>query len=507
MRILLAQMSHETNTYSPVPTPLSRFSRGEPQPPEGADAVALLRGTGTCVGGYIAACEAAGAAYVMSIAAASPPSSPVDDDAYEYMTSKIVDAIDSSYDAVMLDLHGAMVTQSHEDGEGELLRRIRARHPSIPICVALDMHANLYPDIVGLSTVVTGYHTYPHIDTFETAKLAGDLLVATVNGEIKPRMAWGNVPMLPHVMRQGTDDFPNRELQARAEAMQAEGALSVALFTGFPHADITNAGLSVVVVTDDDAASAARYRDELLDQAWGDRAAFVYELEALETSVARAKALGDADSEPEDGPVILLDHYDNTTSGGTMDTTEVLAEILTQGLEDVAAFGIFDPQAVDAMTQAGVGAQVTLRLGGKTPMPSIPRQSKPLEVTGSVKLISDGRFTATGPMNRGAEMQMGRCAVLDTGNVQIVVVSRHVEPFDPGCFHSVGIVPEHKRYVMLKSRIHYRAGFKKMARAIVECAGTGVCTSDYSEIEFSNVRRPIYPLDNINAADWRQVGD
>ena len=507
MRILIAQMSHETNTYSPVPSPLARFSRGGSEPPEGKAAVALLRGTGTCVGGYIAACEAAGADYVMSIAASSPPSGPVHNDAYDYMTGKIVGAIDASYDAVMLDLHGAMVTESHEDGEGELLRRIRAVHPDVPICVALDMHANLYPDIVGLSTIVTGYHTYPHIDTYETAKLAGDLLLATVQGGMKPHMAWGNVPMLPHVMRQGTDDFPNRELQARAEEMQAEGALSVALFTGFPHADITNAGLSVVVVTDDDAAMAERFRDELLDQAWSDREAFVYELEALETSVTRAKALGESDAEPGDGPVILLDHYDNTASGGTMDTTEVLAEILRQGLEDVAAFGIFDPEAVDAMIAAGVGATVTLSLGGKTPMPSIPRQSKPLEVTGTVKLISDGRFIATGPMNRGAEMQMGRCAVLDTGKAQIVVVSQHVEPFDPGCFHSVGIVPEHKTYVMLKSRIHYRAGFKKMARALVECAGVGVCTSDYSEIEFANVRRPIYPLDNINAADWRQIGD
>jgi len=108
-------------------------------------------------------------------------------------------------------------------------------------------------------------------------------------------------------------------------------------------------------------------------------------------------------------------------------------------------------------------------------------------------------------MNHGAQMQMGRCAVLDTGKVEIVIVSRHVEPFDPGCFNSVGIIPERKRFVMLKSRIHYRAGFKTMAREIVECAGVGVCTSDYSELDFQKVRRPVYPLDNINAADWRSL--
>ena len=502
MRILIAQMSHETNTFSPVPTPLARFSRGAAQPPEGEQALALLRGTGTCVGGYIAACEAVGARIDMGIAASSSPSGAVDDAAFDFMTAKIVGAVESHHDAVMLDLHGAMVTRSHEDGEGELLRRLRAAHPDVPICVALDMHANLYDDIVSLSNIITGYHTYPHIDTFDTAKRAGELLIATLRGEHQPVMVWGNLPMLPHVMRQGTDDQPNQQLQTRAAQMEQQGALSVALFTGFPHADIHNAGLSVVVVSDGDEAQALAWRDELLDQAWADREAFVYKLEPLTESVARAKLAAQQDG---DGPVILLDHYDNTASGGTMDTTEVLAEILAQDLDDVAAFGIYDPQAVEAMIAAGVGASISLEIGGKTLMPMIPRQSKALAVSGVVKLISDGRFTATGPMNRGAQMQMGRCAVLDTGKVEIVIVSRHVEPFDPGCFNSVGIIPEGKRFVMLKSRIHYRAGFKAMAREIVECAGVGVCTSDYSELDFQHVRRPVYPLDNINTADWRDL--
>jgi microcystin degradation protein MlrC len=502
VRILIAQMSHETNTFSPVPTPLVRFSRGEAQPPEGEQALALLRGTGTCVGGYIAACEAAGAQIDMGIAAAAPPSGAVDDEAFDAMCAKIVGAVEPHHDAVMLDLHGAMVTQSHEDGEGELLRRLRAAHVDVPVCVALDMHANLYEDIVALSNIITGYHTYPHVDTYETAKRAGELLLATLRGKHTPVMVWGHLPMLPHIMRQGTDDFPNQQLQARAAQMEEQGALSVALFTGFPHADISNAGLSVVVVSDGDDKQALAWRDELLDQAWREREAFVYKLEPLSESVARAKV---AAQQAGDGPVILLDHYDNTASGGTMDTTEVLAEILAQDLDDVAAFGIYDPDAVAAMIAAGVGAHIEIEVGGKTPMPLIPRQSKPLALRGIVKLVSDGRFTATGPMNRGAQMQMGRCAVLDTGKVEVVIVSRHVEPFDPGCFNSVGIIPERKRFVMLKSRIHYRAGFKNMVREIVECAGVGVCTSDYSELDFKHVHRPVYPLDQINTADWRDL--
>ena len=234
-----------------------------------------------------------------------------------------------------------MVTESLEDGEGEFLKRLRAIDPMTPIAVSLDMHANLYDAMIANATVVTGYRTYPHIDTYETAKLAGEILLRAMRGEVKPVMAWGNEPMLPHVMRQGTDDHPNKELQHRCAAMSAEGALAASLFTGFPHADITNAGLSAVVVTDGDCKLAEELRDELLGRAWVEREAFVYQIEPLQQSVARAKAM--PPSQPGEGPIVLLDHYDNCASGGTMDTTAVLAEILRQGLEDVAAFAIYRP--------------------------------------------------------------------------------------------------------------------------------------------------------------------
>ncbi len=167
------------------------------------------------------------------------------------------------------------------------------------------------------ANVVAGYQTYPHVDMHGTGLRAGDALVRLIKGQAKPTTAWGNVPMLPHVMRQGSADEPNKSLQARAQAMEAEGALCASLFVGFPHADIANAGLSVVVTTDNDLALAERYRDELLQAAWEQREAFVYKLEKLEDSVARAKAMPASGK----GPVILLDHYDNAASGGPMDTT------------------------------------------------------------------------------------------------------------------------------------------------------------------------------------------
>jgi microcystin degradation protein MlrC len=492
MRLLIAMIKHETNTFSPVPTPLSRF-----RPLHREAAIRAYRGTGTGLGAYLDLAEREGAEIVLPIAAGASPSGPVEDAAYAHITDAICEAAArGGFDGILLDLHGAMVTESLEDGEGEFLKLVRTIDPVTPIAVSLDMHANLYDAMIFNATVVTGYRTYPHLDTYETAKLAGEILLRAIRGEVNPVMAWGNVPMLPHVMRQGTDDHPNKELQHRCAAMSAEGALAASLFTGFPHADITNAGLSVVVVTDGDRRFAEDLRDELLDRAWVEREAFVYKIEPLQQSVARAKEV--PAPQAGDGPIVLLDHYDNCASGGTMDTTAVLAEILRQGLEDVAVFAIYDPTAVQQAIAAGIGAEVTLSIGGKIKMPSIPAESPPLSVTGTVKTISNGRYKNRGPMARGVAMDMGAAVVLDTGPAEIVLISRHVEPSDLNCLLSLGIDPLQKRYVMLKSRIHWRAGLGAMAKAVVECSGIGVCTSDYGQLQFQKVRRPIYPLDLPN---------
>lgn len=492
MHIVIAQMKHETNTFSPVPTPLGRFASGSPLPLEGEAAIRAMRGTGSAIGAFIELAQKAGATITVPVAGNAWPSGPVEDQAFESMAGRICDAVAAGCDAILLDLHGAMVTASHDDGEGELLTRLRRLAPKTPIGVALDMHTNLYPEIVANSNVIAGYQTYPHVDVYETGRRAGGALFAMLEGRVRPAMAWGQRPMLPHVMRQSSLDTPNREIQARAAQMERQGALCASLFVGFPHADIVNAGLSAVVVTDNDPALARRWTDELLDMAWRDRAKWVYEVEPLEKSLARAAALNAAGGSR---PVVLLDHYDNAASGGTMDTMAVLGGIIASGLEDVAAFAVCDPQAVGEMRKAGLGARVTLPLGGRMDMPSLGLKGQPLEVSGTVKNLSNGQFRNRGPMSRGVLMDMGPSAVLDTGKVEIVVISRQQEPNDLECFASQGIDPTKKRYLMLKSRVHWRAGFGDLAQTIVECAGVGVCTSDYSVLDFKRVRRPIYPLD------------
>ncbi|AUT44554.1 M81 family metallopeptidase [Achromobacter sp. AONIH1] len=491
MRWLLAMIKHETNTYSPVPTPLERFFRGNPEILAGERAIRAYENTDSGLGGYIEVARREGAEIVLPVAAESWPSGPASAETHERLCRLVLDEVErGGFDAILLDLHGAMVAEGVEDAEGDLLRRLREIDPTTPVAVTLDMHANLYDDIVRHATVISGFHTYPHVDIHAAGLRAANVIVRTLKGEIKPVMRWGNKPMLPHVMRQGTHAEPNKSLQERCIALEAQGVLAASVFVGFPHADIREAGLSAVVCTDGKAEQAEQLRDELLERAWNARADWVFHPEPLEAAITRAKAV-------TQGPVVLLDHYDNTGSGGTMDTTAVLAEMLRQGLDNAVFYAICDPQAAREAAAAGVGSQIRIKLGGKVAMPAIRQASEPLEISGRVKLVFDGVYLNRGPMYRGVRNDTGLTVVIDTGSVEIVVVSRHQEPFDVNCLLSAGIDPLQKRYVALKSRVHWRAGFSDMATDIIECTGVGVTTSDYGQLEFKRVRRPIYPLDPL----------
>ena len=420
------------------------------------------------------------------------PSGPVADDAYARMSESILEAVAKGCDAIMLDLHGAMVTESSPDGEGTLLTQVRAAAPHTPICVTCDLHANLTQAMVDNCDALIGYKTYPHTDMFEVGTTVGEILLAKLAGEADPVMAWGRVPVLSQTLRQGTVDEPFKTLIAMTREAEDSGEVMAAtVFGGFALADIRDAGISCVTIADGDKSKAEAVVERLRAKMWEQRGEHLYNHEPLTEAVARAKEI-------EDGPVVLLDHADNTGSGGNQDVMTVIEEVIRQDLDDVAVGGLWDPCAVQQMMAAGIGATVTLELGGKTDMPSIDRRGEPLLVTGKVKVLSDGEWVVRGPMYTGLVVQMGPTAVLDTGKMQIVIVSLHHEPWDQGIFLSVGIDPAQKRYVLLKSRIHYRAGFAPIATHTITLDGVGVTTSDNSLLRYENVRRPIYPLDNIN---------
>jgi microcystin degradation protein MlrC len=486
-KIVIAMMMHETNTFSPVPTPLASFGRMGAM--AGDAAIAEFTGTNTQIGGFIGVARDIGADFAVPMAASAHPSGLVQEAAYEEMCGAIVGAIRQGCDAAFLALHGAMVAEHFDDGEGELLRRIRAIAPDLPIAVGLDFHAQMTAAMVDNATVVTGYRTYPHIDMGHTAERAARTLVRAMNGEVQPKMVWGFRPMLTSTLSHTPSRQPMKDIMDRANTAEDSGhVLNASVFGGFPQADIPHLSCSAVIVCDRRIAEGEILLNQLLDTAWERREAFLYTGEKLSAQVARAKTL-------DGGPIILADHGDNTASGGTQDVMSVVEEAIKQGLQDVAAGPIWDPISVARMIEAGVGATVTLELGGKVDMPQLNLKGKPLKVTGTVKCITDGEFVVTGPMATGTKVRMGRTAVLDTGAMQIVVSENRSEPYDLGVFTHCGIDPRRKKYVLIKSRQHFRAGFEPIARHIVMCDGDGVTSSDLKLFDYKKRRQPLYPFE------------
>lgn len=491
MNILAARMNHETNTFSPVPTPLASF--GPDGPTFGEQALAQARGSRTGLGAFIAAAEARGDRITVALNATANPSGRVADAAFERMAASIVDAARAGCDLILLDLHGAMATESFDDGEGELLRRLRAVAPGTPIAVALDLHGNITQAMIDGADVMVGFKTYPHIDMFETGAHAARLALRMIDSGRRPALAWRQLPLLSHTLRSATGEGAMQRAVQRARELEDQGLDAVSVFAGFSLADIRDAGVSVVVSGPDPQAAQAA-ADALARQIWMDRAGFVYTSAPLAASVAQARALRAANPSAH-GPVLLLDHGDNVMSGGSCDTTTVLEECLRQGLRRIGAGPLADPPTVAQAIAAGVGERLTVQLGNKLPLGLDGAQRPPLALDVRVRAIGDGRFRISGPIYTGETWAMGRTVVLEHAAGTLVVSERPMEPLDLGVFTSVGVDPTDFDFLILKSRMYCRPSFGPIACGLVECDSRGVTSSDYGLFRFTRVRRPVYPLD------------
>ena len=487
MKIIAARLNHETNTFSPLATPLSAF--GPDGPTYGRAAFEAARGTRTGLGAFIDAAAARGDEVTVVVNATANPSGTVEAPAYERLAGSIVDAVRGGCDAVLLDLHGAMVAAGVDDGEGELLRRIRAVAPEVPLAVALDLHGNITQAMVDAADVMVGFKTYPHVDMYETGAHAARLLFGWLDGGARPHVAWAQPPLLSHTLRSATGEGAMQRAVQRARQMEAGGLLAASVFAGFSLADIRDAGLSIVTVgrNRDEAQEAA---DELARQAWAERDGFVYRSEPLADSVERARRLGQPGR-----PVLLLDHGDNVMSGGTCDTTTLLEECLRQGMTGIGVGPLADPATVARAFGAGIGARIKVSLGNKVPQGLPAPQAPPLECEVTVRALGDGRFRISGPIYTGETWSMGRTAVLAHEAFTAVVSERPMEPLDLAVFESVGVDPRGFNFLLLKSRMYCRPTFVPISAGLVECDSRGVCSSDYGLFRFTKLRRPIYPLD------------
>ncbi len=456
MRLFLAMLSHETNTFSNIPTDRGQFEARNLH--YGGEIIEAYRGTGTCLGGMIEAAARLGATLLPSVAAAASPAGLVTKDIYGHVKERMLRDLKAAgaVDGVLLDLHGAMVPEGLDDGEGDLIKAVRAVvGPAVPIAVTLDFHGNLSDAMVRGADLLNGYKTYPHVDMGERGVEATEQLVAIIGRRLTPTAALRKPPLLPPLGNQGTARGPMRRLYDLAADMEKDPkVISISIFAGFPLADIPDAGFGVYVVTDNDQALAERLADEIAETAWKHRHEFIHT--ALPVREAVAKALAAPGK-----PIVLADMADNTGGGAAGDGTEILRELVRVGARSAVVACLWDPKAAALCAQAGVGASVTLDVGGKVD----DRHGAPLRVTGVVRALSDGRFVHRGPMARGLPGRLGTTAVLD---IKILVV---------------------------KSTIHYRAAFEPIASEIIEVDAPGLSSSNLARFDFKRIRRPIFPLD------------
>lgn len=488
--VLTAEFSHESNTFSRCPADYAAFlDRGVRL---GEDAIAERGNANTPIAGFLDIGRPAGWRVIHAISAAAQPSGPVTREAFDRIAGVIVETAKEhagEIDGVLLGLHGAMVPEFCEDGEGELLERLRAvLGPDVPIGITLDPHANVTRKMTELANIVVSYKTYPHVDVRETGKLAAGIMQRTMTGEIRPVTLRAERPMLEEVNGGRTDIGPMVERIAKARAYEKEpGVFAVSVNGGFGNADIEEVGPTVLVTCEGDRDRHQAFAEALVDDMWQRRFEKVTDFLSVEDAVAEARSYV-----ATSGPLIIADYADNPGGGGYGDATGLLKGMIEADLEDACFGPMVDPEVAAELSKGRPGSTVSVRLGGKVD-PEIG--GGPLELTGTLVSVSDGAYVGDGPMLGGLRGSWGACAVLRVGDIEILVTTIRSQMTDLQQFRAFGIDPAAKRVVGLKSMQHFRAAFEPIAGKVTVCDSGALCTPDLSKLPYRRVRRPLFPLD------------
>lgn len=493
-RVLIAQFMHETNTFSVLPTTLEDYRRRWLV--QGAELATRFAGTHTEIGGLLDAAAQHGWDLVPALAANATPSGRLTAQTWAWIRDAIVDAARAAgrIDGICLACHGAAVAEACDDPEGELLHALReVVGPDVPIAMTLDLHANITERMARLSSALISYRTYPHVDQYERAQQAAALVQATMDGRIRPKGLMRQPATLSGTGEgRTTEPGPMTELLALAEAFEREpGIHVVSVQAGFMPSDIPNVGPSVAVSHEPWALARAEAIAQQMAQAiWDRRHRHNTPMWTVEQAVAQA-LVHDAAT----GPLVIADGTDNPGGGAYGDATRLLQALIAHGVDGVAVGTMFDPGAVAAARAAGVGAVVDLRLGGHHD----PAFGAPLAVRAQVVSLSDGDFVNDGPMQRGVRMSMGPTAVLRVGGVEVVTVSSRLQTTDLQVFLSQGIDPRRCRVLVVKSVQHFRAAYAPIAGDIIVVDSGALCSPDVRRFAYTKLRRPVFPLDDVEA--------
>lgn len=492
MRVAVGGFQHETNTFAPSKADYAAFEAGGGWPgvQYGESLFGAVEGANIPAAGAIEALRALGHSLVGTAWAAASPSAHVTAEAFERILGELIQRLKSALpvDGMYLDLHGAMVVETFDDGEGELLRRVReALGPRVPVVVSLDLHANVTQRMVDLADGLVAYRTYPHVDMAATGARAARLLDAILRTGDRPRRSFHQLGYLTGIPSQCSFIEPCRTLYSELENLEARSGAVLSFTPGFPMADFADCGMAVFGYGAPQAVDALR---GMVADAEKD---FAMELHEAPDAVRRAKRRGEPGR-----PVVLADTQDNPGAGGNGDTTGLLRALIEQRAEDAVLGMLIDAPSARRAHEAGQGATAAFALGGLSRIAG----DSPLSGEFTVERLGDGRFTCTGPMFKGFRMTLGPMALLRSRaapGVRVVLASRKCQAADQEMFRTLGVEPRASRIVALKSSVHFRADFEPIAREVLVVKAPGPALADPAEFHWTKLRkgvrlRPLGPV-------------
>jgi microcystin degradation protein MlrC len=488
-KILSAEFSHETNTFNVYPTTLDSFTNRLLL--DGKQAIAQLGSKNTALAGLLDV----GAEHNWQIehcfSASAGPGGKVTSHAFDEILKPLVQRFSQQWDGVFLMLHGAMVTDFFDDGEGEILCKVRAAlGPDIPIAVTLDPHANVTSKMCQLAQILVSYTTYPHVDMRETGQRAARILQRALLKEIQPQTLRAHRPMLEEVNGGRTDIGPmiERHRLAREYEQQAD-VHAVSINGAFASADICELGPTVLICCSGNTSIHLEQAENIAEDIWSrrDQVLNIY-YSCTEVADIASKWQGLI----EEGPLVIADYADNPGAGAYGDSTALLKALLESNIENACFGPLVDPQAISELQNYQLGAQVCINIGGKVE----PKMGGgPLQVNAQIIWQGSGLVVGTGPMMAGLQKNFGECVVLKIQGIEVLMVSIAQQILDLNQFQTFGIDPREKTVVALKSMQHFRAAFEPIAGEIIVCDSGALCTVNYKALNYQKVPRPIYPLD------------
>ena len=493
MRIAALGFHHETNTFQSVKTDYDSFAdyeflRGS----QIADRHATSKFT---LAGYFQSAQKFEFDLVPLLWAFTGPTGTITKDAFDRIATEMIDMLKENgpWDGVLLAQHGAAVSEEYPDMDGEISRRVReVVGLETPIVMTLDLHSNITQDQVDNTDAIVAFRTNPHLDPVERAVEASDILVKTIRGEVRPVQHLVQVPMIINIVKQPTSFGPMKEIMDEVdEVLEKPGVLSASCGQGFPYADVDQMGVSFLVVTDGDAELAEKQANWLARRAWDRRAELQNDSPSIEEAISSAM-----NAPSDDRPTAIMDVGDNVGGGGTADSTHLLAEAIRQGLkgEQSLLLSLFDPSAVQACVSAGVGSTVTLKVGAGTDH----LHGEPVEVTGYVRAITDGKFEEPKPIHGGFRFfDYGPSVALDTedGHTIALHTVRGIGNMSREQYYFMGIFPEKYRVIICKGTVSPRAAYEPIAREIIMADSQGVTSANMSSFSYEHRRKPLYPFE------------